>query len=104
MLGVTSRVSVAPAKGVKTSLTVGPQYVLMTAGGKGRGICGIGRLLYVTVLAFQLRRNSCISAASPGFVTVKRKSAREMGAKPESALRSNLISAKSTSILRAAGG
>jgi hypothetical protein len=70
MLGVTSRVSVAPARGVKMSLTDGPQYVSMTARGKGRGICGIGRLLYVTVLASQLRRNSCISAWSPGFDTV----------------------------------
>jgi hypothetical protein len=42
----------------------------MIAGGKGRVICGIGRLLYVTVLAVQLRRNSCISATSPGFDTV----------------------------------
>jgi hypothetical protein len=68
MLGVTSTVCVA--KLPSRSLTVGPQSVSMSAGGKGRGICGIGRLLYVTMLAFQPRRNSCISATLPGFETV----------------------------------
>ena len=60
--------------------------------------------MYVTVLAVQLRRKSYISATSPGLETVARKIAREMGAMPESTLRSNLISAKSKSELRAAGG
>ena len=76
----------------------------MTAAEKGQGGVGIGRLLYVTLLAFQPRRNSCISAWSPGSYTVYRKSAREMGAMPKSALRSNFISTKSTSVLRATGG
>jgi hypothetical protein len=52
------------------SLTDGPQSVSMTAAVKGQGGAGIGRLLYVTLLAFQLRRNSCISAWSSSFVTV----------------------------------
>jgi hypothetical protein len=100
MLGVTSTECVATLPG--RSLTVGPQSVSMTAAEKGKGGVGIGRLLYVTVLAVQLRRNSCISAWSPTLDTVYRKSAREMGAMPESALRSNLISTKSASVLRAA--
>jgi hypothetical protein len=68
MLGVTSRVCVATLPG--RSLTVGPQYVSMTDAAKGKGGVGIGRLLYVTVLAFQPRRNSCISAWSPTLDTV----------------------------------
>ena len=44
-------------------MTDGPQSVSMTAAEKGQGGAGIGRLLYVTVLALQLRRNSCISAS-----------------------------------------
>jgi hypothetical protein len=44
-------------------------------------------LLYVTVFAFHLRRNSCISAWSPTSYTVYLKSAREMGAMPERALK-----------------
>jgi hypothetical protein len=67
MLGVTSMVC-APALPAR-SLTVGPQYVSMTAAEKGQGGVGIGRLLYVTVLAVQLRRNSCISPWSPLFDT-----------------------------------
>jgi len=67
-LGVTSTVCVATLPG--RSLTVGPQSVSMTAAEKGKGGVGIGRLLYVTVLAFQPRRNSCISAWSPEFCTV----------------------------------
>ena len=68
MLGVTSTVCVATLPG--RSLTDGPESVLMTAALKGQGGVGIGRLLYVTVLAFQPRRNSCISAWSPSFDTV----------------------------------
>ena len=68
MLGVTSTVCVAtlPAR----SLTVGPQYVSMTAAEKGQGGVGIGRLSYVTLLAVQPRQNSCISAWSPPSYTV----------------------------------
>jgi hypothetical protein len=68
MLGVTSTECAATLPG--RSLTVGPQYVSMTAAAKGKGGVGIGRLLYVTVFAFQLRRNSCISAWSPTSYTV----------------------------------
>jgi hypothetical protein len=100
MLGVTSTECVATFPG--RSLTDEPQSVSMTAAEKGKGGVGIGRLLYVTVLAFQLRRNSCISAWSPTSYTVYLKSARKMGAIPESALKSNFISTKSTSVLRAA--
>jgi hypothetical protein len=96
MLGVTSTECVAtlPAR----SLTVGPQSVSIVACENGQLVEGIGMLLYVTVLAVQLRRNSCISAWSPTLDTVYRKSAREMGAMPERALRSNLISTKSASV------
>jgi hypothetical protein len=68
MLGVTSTVCVATLPG--RSLTDGPQSVSMAAAEKGQGGAGIGRLLYVTLLAFQPRRNSCISAWSPPSYTV----------------------------------
>ena len=68
MLGVTSRVCRATLPCM--SLTDGPQSVLMTAAENGQGGIGIGKLLYVTMLAFQPRRNSCISAWSPTSDTV----------------------------------